>query len=89
MRVMASKTIPFVPVSLLLKFPIRTDWFIMNVKCPIYVFHGMKDELVPFKHSLRLKKIKPDIKLIAIQHGMHSNLAEFPEYQKRLKEILS
>lgn len=88
MRAMASKSIPFVPVSLLLKFPIRTDWFIMKVICPIYVFHGMKDELVPFKHSLRLKKIKPDLNLIAIQHGMHSNLADFSEYQDGLQEIL-
>ena len=89
MRAMASRTIPFVPVSLLLKFPIRTDRFIQKVNCPIHIFHGMKDELVPFKHSLRLKKIKPEIDLIAIQHGTHSNLSEFTEYRDGLKKILS
>ncbi len=88
MRAMASKTIPFVPVSLLLKFPIRTNRFIQKVKCPIYIFHGMKDELVPFKHSLRLKNIKPEINLIAIHHGLHGNLSEFSEYHEGLKKIL-
>lgn len=88
MRAMASKTIPFVPVSLLLKFPIRTDWSIVKVRCNIHIFHGMKDELVPFKHSLRLKRLVPSINLVAIQHGKHSDLGTFEEYHHHLKQIL-
>ncbi len=60
---------PFVP-SFLLKYPVRTDAWIAEVTCPIYLFHGTRDEFIPYSASLRLVPlIRAEHQLVTIEGG--------------------
>lgn len=88
------KEIPYLPrflLSLLLRYHLRTDQWIINVHSPIHIFHGTQDELVPYNSSIRLLKLlknKIDAKLISIDKGRHNNLRHHPQYQTQLDKIL-
>lgn len=86
----ANRYTPFIPHRWLLKYKIRTDIFIKNVKVPIYIIHGTKDRLIPFKHAIKLASInRRNTNLIKIVNGSHNNLPSFPEYHLALFEILN
>ena len=51
---MGKKLYPFLPVSLLLKTKYDSLSKIRNIKVPILIMHGDKDNLVPFEHGKRL-----------------------------------
>ena len=84
---------PFMPVILLdlvFKYPMRSDLWISEVKCPVFLFHGMRDDIVPYDSSERLLKlIRTEGKLIAIPDGGHNNLSDFRYYNEQLDQILN
>ena len=78
------------PLRLLLKYQIRTDYFIKKVTCPVFIIHGKKDRLIPFSHSVLLKEIAPDnVKIFPVEEGGHNNLPQFPEYHEWLYDVLN
>ena len=80
---------PAMLVSLILKYPMRTDLWIADLPCPVYLFHGTADDIVPYSSSERLiKLIKTDGRLITIPGGGHNNLSDFPLYHEELERIL-
>ncbi len=86
---LTSRWLFFLPLSILLKFNIRTDIWIKYVKCPIYIIHGTKDTLIPYRSSVRLRKEAPlTTRLIPIHGGKHNDLPSFDEYHNHLDEIL-
>jgi uncharacterized protein len=88
-RKVVERFLPFLPVRFVLRYQLRTDWWIKNVKCHTYILHGTKDWLIPLKHSERLQQINPRrITLIRIKGGGHNNLPSFPEYHNFLRDIL-
>lgn len=81
--------LPFLPVRYVLRYKLRTDKWIINVKCHTYILHGTKDWLIPIRHSENLQKLNPTkITLIHIQGGGHNNLPTFPEYHNFIRDIL-
>ena len=81
--------VPFMPMSLIMKFPIKTYKYMQYVKCPIKILHGTNDRLIPFKTSVALSKIQPDnTRLYPIIGGGHNNLHTFEEYHRMMEEIL-
>lgn len=86
----ARRYAPFLPLKLLLRYKIRTDLFIRRVNIPIFIFHGEKDFLIPFKHAVKLANInRRQTHLIRIPKGKHNNLNRIPEYHIALYDILS
>lgn len=83
---------PFLPHSFfkrILKYQIRSDVWIPDVKCPVYLIHGTKDGVVPYESSIKLLKlIKTNGQLITIEGGSHNDLSEFRVYQDQLDQIL-
>ncbi|MCB0641174.1 MAG: alpha/beta hydrolase, partial [Phaeodactylibacter sp.] len=80
----------WLPLKNLLKYKIRTDQFIKGVSCPVYIIHGNKDRLIPYKQSVKLKQENPEkVHLITIEGGKHNNLPSFPEYHEWLYDILN
>jgi fermentation-respiration switch protein FrsA (DUF1100 family) len=78
------------PIHLLLKYKIRTDQFIKKVNCPIFLIHGDKDRLIPYRFSQLLQKQAPhNSQLFTIKNGGHNNLPDFPEYHDLLYDILN
>ena len=86
----AKKYIPFMPLSLLLKFPMPTYKWLQYVNCPIHIIHGTDDKLIPYKTSVKLSKIKPtSTTLYTVIGGGHKNLNTFESYHKMLSEIIT
>ncbi|MEX0275220.1 MAG: alpha/beta hydrolase [Flavobacteriaceae bacterium] len=86
----AKKYIPFMPLSLLIKFPMPTYKWLKYVQCPIHIIHGTDDRLIPYKTSVRLSKIRPGItRLYTVIGGGHKNLNTFESYHRMLSEIIN
>jgi len=76
-------------LNLLLRYPLRTDLWIADVACPVYLFHGEKDTIIPFNESERLSKlIRSEHQLIAVPEGDHNNLGDYRQYREALNRIL-
>lgn len=85
----AKRFLPILPHRFLLRYQLRTDLWIRNIKCHAYIIHGTKDWLIPIKHSEKLQKLNADrVTLIRIEGGGHNNLPSFPEYHNFLRDIL-
>ena len=92
MQDLAKYHYPFMPswlIGLILKYPLRTDLWIADVPCPVYLFHGTDDDIIPYNSSERLLKLtRTDSRLITIPGGGHNNLGDFPLYHEELERIL-
>jgi hypothetical protein len=81
--------LPFLPIRYVLRYHLRTDKWIMNVRCHTYIIHGTKDRLIPIRHSEALQRLNPrKITLIRIHGGGHNNLPKFDEYHNFIRDIL-
>ncbi|PKA84076.1 hypothetical protein ATE92_2246 [Ulvibacter sp. MAR_2010_11] len=81
---------PFMPLSVILRYPMPTYKWLKYVDCPIRIIHGTQDKLIPFKSSVKLAQIKPKLtKLYPIIGGGHKNLNNFEEYHEVLSEIIA
>ena len=81
---------PFMPLSLLLKYPLPTYKWLKYVQCPIHIIHGTHDKLIPYKSSVKLAQINSKLtKLHTVIGGGHKNLNNFESYHKMLDEILN
>jgi alpha-beta hydrolase superfamily lysophospholipase len=86
----AKKFIPFMPLSILIKFPMPTYKWLKYVNCPIHIIHGTDDRLIPYKTSVKLSKIKPELtKLYTVIGGGHKDLNNFESYHSMLEEIIT
>jgi len=80
---------PFVPYKLLMRYSFRSDQFIHKINCPIYIFHGTKDRVIPYSSAKKLStKMKITDKFITIPGGNHNNLADFEIFRYELKKAL-
>lgn len=80
------------PYRLLLRYRFRSDRAIKGVKCPVYIFHGKRDPLVPYSSALRLYAAIPVMvhrELITFPQGFHSDLAGYPRFRRKLRGILA
>ncbi|HEU4471675.1 MAG TPA: alpha/beta hydrolase [Flavisolibacter sp.] len=86
---MIERFLPFLPLRYVLRYHLRTDRWIKNVSCPVYILHGTRDWLIPIRHSEALQKSAPRrITLIRIHGGGHNNLNKFPDYHGFIRDIL-
>lgn len=83
-----STKVPFYP-DFLKKFHFETDKCLPKIKTPIYLFHGIKDQLIPLDNSKRLKNIlKRTDSLFILNNQDHNGINDNLEYQNKLKDIL-
>ena len=81
---------PFMPLSILIKYPLPTYKWLKYVKCPVHIIHGTDDKLIPFKTSVKLSQIKPKItRLYPIIGGGHKNMNNFESYHRILEDIVT
>mgnify|MGYP003673236429 FL=1 len=81
---------PFMPLSLLLKYPLPTYKWLKYVLCPIHIIHGTHDKLIPYKSSVKLSQVSPKLtKLHTVIGGGHKNLNNFESYHTMLDDILN
>ena len=81
---------PFMPLSILLKYPLPTYKWLKYVQCPIHIIHGTNDKLIPYRSSVKLSKVNPQLtQLYTVIGGGHKNLNNFESYHKMLDDILN
>ena len=85
-----ARYMPFMPLSILIKYPLPTYKWLKYVQCPIHIIHGTNDKLIPFKTSVKLSKVNPKrTKLHSVIGGGHKNLNNFESYHKMIHDILN
>ncbi|WP_034258449.1 alpha/beta hydrolase [Altibacter lentus] len=81
---------PFMPLSIIMRYPLPTYKWLKYVNCPVRIIHGTQDKLIPFSSSVKLSQIKPkQTRLYPVIGGGHKNLNNFEEYHKILEEIIT
>jgi fermentation-respiration switch protein FrsA (DUF1100 family) len=90
---LATEQFPLVPAALL-KYPLRTDELIGEVKSPILIAHGDADELIPFDHARQLAAASGKrATLLRVDGARHGDIHQFPAYlaglSQRMEEIAS
>jgi alpha-beta hydrolase superfamily lysophospholipase len=79
----------WLPTKLILQYHIRTDLNIVKVQCPITIFHGTADEVVPYDSGIKLKQLlKSGDEFITVPNGMHGDLELYAQYQEAITKIL-
>ena len=78
---------PFLP-KFLIRYQLSTDQYIAKTKYPVHLFHGTKDELIPYTSSVRLAELSDKITLHTVEGAGHNNISDFPIFRERLLSIL-
>ncbi len=83
---------PLLPYRLLLRYPFRNDIAIQQVRCPVRIFHGTRDALVPLACALKLYAAVPpslDREAIIVEGGRHNDLYHFHRFRDALRRALA
>ncbi len=87
----ARHQVPLLPYRWLLRYPFRSDRAIRRVNCPVYIFHGRRDPVVPYESALRLYSLIPSTvkrEMITFNKGYHSDLGTFRRFHRKLSLLL-
>ncbi|MDQ3681502.1 MAG: lysophospholipase [Bacteroidota bacterium] len=84
---LAKHYFPIYPVNPMSKYSFPVNEYLPFVKAPVTIFHGTRDEVIPYKQAKRLKKENPNIRLITIDKGKHNNLSQYPIFTKTLEGL--
>ena len=79
------------PYRLLLRYPFRNDKAIRRVKCPVFIFHGKRDTVVPYHSALKLYSLVPSSvprEMFTFSKGHHSDLHRFARFNRAMERIL-
>jgi uncharacterized protein len=84
----SSGRIPYIP-NFLKKFNFENNIFIEKVKSPIFIFHGINDQVINYSNSIRLQKLlKKGDQLITLQNQDHIQINQNIDFQNKLKILL-
>ncbi len=72
----------------IIKYKFDTATHLEKVKCPVFIFHGNVDTLIPIKHSHKLKEKYPEIELNTLNNSGHNDITLNRNYMERMNEIL-
>ncbi|MGD1840693.1 MAG: alpha/beta hydrolase [Thermonemataceae bacterium] len=74
--------------SFIIRYSLATHQYINKVECPIYLFHGQSDQLIPVHHAKELKQKAEQINLIVLEGTGHNDIPANSLYQEKMGEIL-
>jgi pimeloyl-ACP methyl ester carboxylesterase len=84
---LATEHFPWVPQAVV-RYPLRTDAVIGQVRGPILIVHGERDTLIPPDHSESLKLLAPQVNLLRVPGAGHNDLQDFDMYLGALARAL-
>lgn len=86
----AKNRFSFLPLKWLLKYQFLSSEYIQKVNCPIAIFHGTDDRVVPYASGVMLYEsiLVKDKKMYTIAGGHHNNLVEFETYLNGIDAVL-
>ena len=84
-----SSYVPIYPMQSMANFKFPVGEYLKDVQCPITIFHGTIDEVIPAKSSMKLKaSLKNNDQFLLIRNGKHNDLSSSEVYKKAMTEIL-
>ena len=73
----------------LVKYPLNSIENLKKVKCPVTLFHGTHDEVIPFDSSKQLAAINPkNIKLVTLAREGHRGAIFNDLFRRRFRELV-
>ncbi len=79
MAALAGGHYPWVPQAVL-RYPMRTDAVIAQIRSPLLLIHGADDLLIAPAHSAALQALAPHAKRVLVQGAAHNDLQDFDAY---------
>jgi len=79
---------PIFPVKSLMNYRFPINEYLTQVKVPITILHGTRDEVIPYRQAQRLAAIE-GVKLVTIPKAKHNNLSSYPLFRQTLTELLT
>ncbi|GAB2586392.1 alpha/beta fold hydrolase [Ramlibacter solisilvae] len=86
-RELASEIYPVVP-QFMVRYPLETASRAQGIRGPILLYHGDRDELIPLRHSERLRAALPNTQLLVVAGARHNDIHEFPAYRQHFLDAL-
>jgi len=84
-----SSYVPIYPMQSMANFKFPVGEYLKDVVCPITIFHGTVDEVIPSKSAEKLKSsLKANDQFILIRNGKHNDLSYSEVYKKTIIKIL-
>jgi uncharacterized protein len=81
------RIVPFLP-DFLLKYPLRSADYLRQVEVPVTMFHGTRDDVIPFESSEKLQALRPDrFKLVSMNEG-HRGVIFSPVFREAVGQLL-
>ncbi len=81
---------PIYPTGYMSTYKLRTYKFLEEADCPVSIFHGTDDGVIPYRCASKLKRVlKPADEFITIDKGTHHNLNDFPLFHQKLDSLLN
>lgn len=88
MKSMVRIHMPLVP-AFLLRYPLRSDQWITEVTCPVYILHGARDRLIPIEQGERLYAlIESEKHILRLPNAGHNALLRHDRARALLRQIL-
>ncbi len=76
-------------LAALVKYKLETNTYLLQASCPVYLVHGVIDNIIPFQSSERLAALSENIELTAVPDGGHNDLIDYEIFQNWLKKTLA
>ncbi len=88
---LAQDRFPWLPLKHLLKYRFESNKYIKNVRCPVSIFHGTEDSVVPYESGQKLFDIieNEQKRFYRIEHGDHNDLIEFSAFHEGIHTELN
>lgn len=87
-RSLAAELFPWLPVSLLLRYPMRSDEWMPKVSAPTLFLHGTRDSVIPIESGRALYGLSTKARFLEVEGAGHNNLSDFGEYWSELSSFL-
>jgi uncharacterized protein len=72
-----------------LRYPLHTDKHAAQLKGPLMLIHGDRDELIGIHHSHALRTAAPAAQLLCVEGAGHGDVHKFPRFREALHGALS
>ncbi|MEM9919120.1 MAG: alpha/beta fold hydrolase [Bacteroidota bacterium] len=84
-----NRKLAFVP-DFLLKYPLENNQHLAATSCPVTLFHGTNDNVIPFESSERLQQIDSErIKLVKLERESHRGTIFNRRFRLEVGELLN
>ncbi|MEM6807085.1 MAG: alpha/beta fold hydrolase [Bacteroidota bacterium] len=79
---------PFIP-PFLIKYKLQSHTYLEKINCPIFIFHGKEDQLIPCSHGESLAEIDDKIDLYLVEGYGHNDLLNSQTFIAEMNRILN